>query len=173
MYACGALDETKDAPERTSQCAFLAEVSRRNVTNEFTRRRYVTVGPNYARRSIYLFIFCSYNYLQYVSRVLALPTARTSLGTWKVIRTDTISYSILETHQKRHPSSYLRNLGGFICRDGCRACLSNAYSYALSLYVRSRSCSVDIGVSITIIRDWVHYMCIISQYFTQKIQTRN
>jgi len=38
---------------------------------------------------------------------------------------------------------------------------------------RSRSCSVDIGVSITIIRDWVHYMCIISQYFTQKIQTRN
>ena len=59
----------------------------------------------------------------------------TSLGTWKVIRTDTISYSILETHQKRHPSSYLRNLGGFICRDGCRACLSDAYSYALSLYV--------------------------------------
>jgi len=173
MYACGALDETKDAPERTSQCAFLAEVSRRNVTNEFTRRRYVTVGPNYARRSIYLFIFCSYNYLQYVSRVLALPTARTSLGTWKVIRTDTISY--------QYPGNSSKTASFVVFEKPRRIYMSRWVPCVLvrCLFIRaksicrSRSCSVDIGVSITIIRDWVHYMCIISQYFTQKIQTRN
>ena len=42
------------------------------------------------------------------------------------------------------PPRVLRNLG-FIGRVGCRACLSDAYSYARSLYIcRSGSRSVDI-----------------------------
>ena len=35
------------------------------------------------------------------------------------------------------------------------------------------SCSVDIGVSITIILDWVHSMCIISQKVTSRGEKRD
>jgi len=38
---------------------------------------------------------------------------------------------------------------------------------------RSRSCSVDISVSIAIIRDWVHSMCIISQKVTSRGEKRD
>ena len=56
----------------------------------------------------------------------------------------------------------MRNLG-FISRDGCRARLSGACLFIRPTSVCvSRSRSVDILFSITIIRDWVHLVCIIS-----------